>query len=273
MPKITKMTENNDSGFKQNNFTKHDNNTCRASENLAHKVSEMGKEGDIGVFENALSFEQNGNLFNGSSTTEKQVSEILIETAKKHNLFYPNNRWNEFGERKRLQSGESLVFLNEKEDYVYKIKNPFAKKHLKNLNPANIIYEHIVHNLLFENSKYDFIGISEQDEEVRIILRQAFIYEYSLPSQKQIEKHLSSKGLIKEDAYYFGNEYLSVTDVDAKSDNVLINSKGELFFIDPIIKFKKPAKTIIEYLQNTTAEEDKQVKPNIFKRLFYSAKH
>lgn len=156
-----------------------------------------------------------------------------------------------------MQSGESIVLLNEKENCVYKIKNPFAKKHLKNLNPINIIYEHIVHNLLFENSKYSFIGISEQDEEVRIILRQAFIYEYSTPTQKQIERYLYNKGLYKEDAYYYGNKYLSVTDVDATSDNVLINQKGDLFFIDPIIKFKKPAKIIIDYLQKNPAIENK----------------
>lgn len=48
-------------------------------------------------------------------------------------------------------------------------------------------------------------------------------------------------GLQPEDHYYFGNEYLSITDVSADSDNVLKDERGELFFIDPIIKLKKPA--------------------------------
>lgn len=44
---------------------------------------------------------------------------------------------------------------------------------------------------------------------------------------------------------------MSVTDVEG--DNVLLGDNGELYFIDPIIRFKQPAKTIIEALTTQSA--------------------
>ena len=54
--------------------------------------------------------------------------------------------------------------------------------------------------------------------------------------------------MFPEDNYSFGNELVSVTDVEG--DNVLLGEDGTVYFIDPIIKFKRPAKEIIESLSN-----------------------
>ena len=54
-------------------------------------------------------------------------------------------------------------------------------------------------------------------------------------------------GLIKEDAYFYGNDYIAITDVNEDSDNVLIDTKGKMYFIDPIIRFKKPVPEVIDY--------------------------
>ena len=37
---------------------------------------------------------------------------------------------------------------------------------------------------------------------------------------------------------------LRITDVGAEGDNVFVGDNGELYFVDPIIQFKKPAKDV-----------------------------
>lgn len=58
-------------------------------------------------------------------------------------------------------------------------------------------------------------------------------------------------GLSKEDKYFYGNEYLAITDVSCTSDNVLCDDDGRLYFIDPIIRLKKSGREVWEYLYKT----------------------
>lgn len=57
---------------------------------------------------------------------------------------------------------------------------------------------------------------------------------------------LKGLGFHIENRYYYANDFLSITDVSAESDNVLFNG-NQLFFIDPIIKFKKPAVDVLNH--------------------------
>ena len=92
----------------------------------------------------------------------------------------------------------------------------------------DVIYEHLIHNILFPLIRYNFIGISE-------------------PSQKDIDDYLIyGLGLRLENKYFYANDYVAITDVSANGDNVL-NDNGNLYFIDPIIKFKKPAVETLNY--------------------------
>ena len=68
------------------------------------------------------------------------------------------------------------------------------------------------------------------------------------PSDEEIVAYLAGLGLEADGRYYYGNEYVSVTDVGTASDNVLKGDNGELYFIDPIIKLKKPAPEVIDFL-------------------------
>ena len=68
------------------------------------------------------------------------------------------------------------------------------------------------------------------------------VQEYR-PTTKQIEKALARKGLYRENRYSFGNDCISVTDVEG--DNVLLGEDGNVMFIDPIINFKKSVHEIL----------------------------
>lgn len=216
---------------------------------LESKVQADSDRSDIRVFETRVSSEQYGNNKQSSGIAAQEAeSERLITIAKKAGLFIEKSLWQQFGDRKRQISGESVVFLDREEKFVTKIRNPFAKSVIKELRAGDVIYEHLMHNILFPNTRYHFLGIGEEAGSVRIILRQKYFSdEFDTPSQKMIDDYfLKGLGFHIENRYYYANDFLSITDVSAESDNVLFNGK-QLFFIDPIIKFKKPAVDVLNH--------------------------
>jgi hypothetical protein len=224
-----------------------DSTTIRAE--FGSKLQADSDRSDIRVFETGLSIEQYGN-YEQSTGTAAQESESarIVAIAKANGLFIDKSEWHKFGERKRLPSGESIVFINDREDVITKIRNPFAKSVIKGLHAYDVIYEHLIHNILFPNSRYKFIGISEDSGNVRFILQQRYLSDkFITPSQSLIDTYLmQGLGLKIENRYYYANNYIAITDVSASSDNVLFDGK-QLYFIDPIIKFKQPAMIVLDY--------------------------
>lgn len=152
-----------------------------------------------------------------------------------------------------MATGESIVYLSKDESTYTKMKSPFAKAPIKNTLPNDIIYEHLIHNVLFPSTRYRFVGISEDINGIRIVLQQKNIVDaYVVPTQKAIDDYLFSVlNLSKEDKYFYGNDYYAITDVSNLSDNVLCSEDGRLYFIDPIIRLKRPATEILDYLYRT----------------------
>lgn len=229
-------------------FKKRADGTAICAE-LGSKVQANSDRSNIRMFEAGLSLEQYGD-YEQSTGVAAQESESarIIATAKSNGFFIEKSEWYKFGDRKRLPSGESIVFINDKEDVITKIRDPFAKSVIKGLHAYDAIYEHVIHNILFPNSRYEFIGISEDSGNVRFILQQKYLSDkFITPSQNIIDTYLiQGLGLKIENRYYYANEYIAITDVSANSDNVLFDGK-QLFFIDPIIKFKKPATLAFDY--------------------------
>ena len=204
---------------------------------------------DIGVFEAGLSAEQHGDYeqSTGDAAQEKEGCR-LIAIAKANQLFIEKKKWELYGDRKRLPSGESIVYLSADGKDVIKVRNPFAKSAIKRMHAQDAIYEHLVHNLLFPQTRYHFEGISEDADGVRIILRQKYISDtYTASTQDEIDRYLiEGLGLSIENRYYYANDYIAITDVSADGDNVLTDGE-HLYFIDPIIMMKRPATEVIEY--------------------------
>lgn len=190
----------------------------------------------------------------GSRTEQEAFGHYLIDKAKKIGVYIEPAKLSYYGERKRKPSGECVVYIDENRNRVIKVKDPYAKAPMKGHDAADAIYEHIIHNLLFPNTKYSLLGISESSiGDIRFVLEQDYLKDgFGTPTQDIIDNYLSeSLHLKKEGVYWYGDEYLAVTDVDAASDNVLSDYNGNLFFIDPIIKFKKSVKDIIDHLSTT----------------------
>ena len=142
------------------------------------------------------------------------------------------------GTRYTIRSGESEVRLVQKDRVYYKIKNSFAKSHLKKHSPKYALFEHIVHNILFPECVLDFVGIAEEMHEARLIYRQTAVKSWERPADAEIAARLAALGLSPAERYCFGNDLVFITDVGQDSDNVLKGVDGDLYFIDPIIGFR-----------------------------------
>ena len=203
---------------------------------------------DIRMFEIGLGIAQNEYSEYSEKIRRETESERLVTIAKENGLFLPLKDIRQIGKKHGYRSGESVVYLNHENNRVYKIKDPYAKSAIKRgVMPEDAIYEHLVHNCLFPETKYTFDGISEELGDVRIVLSQEYFESVVQPTCEQIVSALSQRGLVSEDDYSFGNEYVSVTDVEG--DNTLIGADGKLYFIDPIISLKKSLKEILKFIE------------------------
>lgn len=151
------------------------------------------------------------------------------------------------GTRYTIRTGESEVrFVQVKQIYC-KIKNPFAKSHIKGHPPEYALFEHVVHNILFPDCRLEFLGIAEELREARMVYSQKAVRSETRPNDGQIADYLKRKlGLKPEGRYGFGNASVFVTDVGQDSDNVLVDDAEQLRFIDPIIGFKPPLLRILD---------------------------
>lgn len=221
------------------------------------EASRGGDGIDIRGLQEGLAAERYGDYERGSRNEQEEVGNQIIENAKKNGVYIDNSTHKDFGERKRKPSGESVVYVDEANGRVVKVKNPYAKSNLKGHASSDALYEHIVHNLLFPNTKYRLLGISDSVGEVRFVLEQDYLgKQYTPATQAQIDQYLTDVlGLKKVDRPYlhYDNDYYSITDVDASGDNVLAGEDGTLYFIDPIIKFMKPAVEVINHLSTGNA--------------------
>lgn len=129
------------------------------------------------------------------------------------------------------RGSENEVYASPDSKFVYKL-NDFRYSD-DNLTP---FFERIiVHNQLFPDCNYDFIGFAEnRDGNVCAVLRQPFILSQREASQDEIDKELEKLGFHKElDGGYFTSGDFDI--FDAVPNNVLMGDDGHLYFIDTII--------------------------------------
>lgn len=193
--------------------------------------------GDIRMLEAACADERSRNPGEVSSDSIREESRVLIAAAKRVGCFVKDE--DVPGTRYSIRTGESEVRFVQKDRVYFKLKDPFAKSHLKKHPVQYALYEHIVHNVLFPACQLEFVGVSEVLHEARIVYRQKAVRCGDRPDDRSISDFLLQLGLRPAERYCFGNEYLFVTDVGQDSDNVLQDAEGRLYFIDPIIGFRE----------------------------------
>ena len=237
---------------------------CGGERRILHSIATIREQAisdcrDIGMLARAYAAERSRDSGQMSSDSVRRESRALIDAAKRVGRFIDSATVP--GTRYTIRSGESEVRMVQKEGLYYKIKNPFAKHHLKGHPVEYMLLEHIVHNILFPDCRLEFLGVAEDFHEARLVFRQAAVRSDTRPDAKMIEHDLQERGLFSEGRYDFGNEYVRVTDVGQDGDNVLLDDAGVLRFIDPIIGFKP---LLLEKLADATAL-DAQIDQFVYK--------
>jgi hypothetical protein len=189
-----------------------------------------------------------------SSDPIRRESRILIAAAQKTKCLL--ERRDVPGTRYTIHTGESEVRMVQQDQVYYKIKNPFAKLHLKKHPPEYVLFEHVVHNILFPDCRLDFLGVAEDCHEARLVFKQIAVRSDRRPDDRQIAAYLMDLGLRPDGRYGFGNDFVFVTDVGQDGDNVLLDDDRHLRFIDPIIGFKHPLLAMLSKSLETDAEVD-----------------
>ena len=119
---------------------------------------------------------------------------------------------------------------------------------IKRTSPSDWLYEHVIHNILFPEAAYEFVGILEECGEVRVVLRQEAVRTERFADETRIVEELAARGLEPEGRFFFGDGVVAVTDVGAHGDNVLLDDDDKVRFIDPLIRLNRPAEDVIEWL-------------------------
>ena len=223
----------------------------------------------VRMLERACADERSRNSGEMPSDPVRETSGGLIAAAQKVGCYMDVK--NIPGNRYTIRSGESEVRLSQKDRVYYKIKNPFAKSHLKKHPPQYALFEHIVHNILFPECPLEFLGVAEEVHEARLVYRQAAIKSSERPDDAEILDHLAFLGLNPAERYCFGNGLLFVTDVGQDSDNVLRGIDGDLYFIDPIIGFRVPLTDKLDEVRAAwAANENDEVERGLVEMLIKS---
>ena len=186
---------------------------------------------------------------------QDSFSSLLLKIARDKGFYMEPAALEELGERLDLRSKESVVYWDQAKGKVFKVKDPFASSGLKKHAPEDALYEHIIHNIFFPDTRYGFIGVTEKNGELRFILSQDFIESVRPATDSESEKAASEKGLVRKDAYCVENEFVEVTDLSGQ--NAILRADGSVAFIDPVISHKVPAKEIISaYLSRELSEKE-----------------
>ena len=256
---LTLPTDNDtDDGYgngpQQDNDGSAGNDSGTVARDAAGSVASNRDRSTIRSYEEGLAAHQYAHTDDSERNRREKESERLVGIAKANGQYFDRDRKSVVGTKNAKSTGESEVYVDKDGKKIYKVKDPYAKSPMKgDVQPEDVIYEHLVHNKYFPETAYGFEGISDDMGDVRIVLSQDYVESVGQPTTEQIESALAEKGLLPEGRYTYGNEEISVTDVTG--DNALLGADGKVYFIDPIINFKKPVKEILGETEESPQEE------------------
>ncbi|MDO6432772.1 hypothetical protein Q4E93_19350 [Flavitalea sp. BT771] len=91
----------------------------------------------------------------------------------------------------------------------------------------------VIHNLLFEETAYDFLGFAENEGNLVAVLKQPFITSDAPVDLDDVKKLLAFNGFNNTKRNDYFNEDLGLILEDMHDENIIVNS-NTLFFIDTV---------------------------------------
>ena len=91
----------------------------------------------------------------------------------------------------------------------------------------------VIHNLLFEETAYTFLGFIEKEGSLLAVLRQPFIPSDAPVDLEDVKKLLAFNGFVNTKRNDYFNQDLGLILEDMHDENIIVNS-NTLFFIDTV---------------------------------------
>lgn len=217
----------------------------------------LGNRWDTLPYEEGLWTVEAGDKLGSPQPSVRQESKRLIDVAKAMGDYIPSTVWETCGKKVEAPSAESVVFTDEEHGRVVKFKDPFVPC-FKNDSHLEALYNHHVHNRFFGNAAYRFLGVSQDPNSggARFVFEQPFIDSKQRPSMDEMHAWFEERGFRQtDDKFWYTDDYVSFTDI-FDNDNCLKDKDGNLYFIDPMIKFDRPVKEIISHYKDMDRELD-----------------
>jgi hypothetical protein len=163
--------------------------------------------------------------FEGKLLIKKEQAKFLESYCKENGLWLTTLPVN--GEY-FARGGESLVYLAQNNLDV--VKQNDAIYYATWLEYFNSL---VLHNLIFPNTSYSFLGFYKKEEILYAILKQPFIVSDSNVELGDIKKHLEYNGFENHIRNDYRHGELNLLLEDMHDENVLVN-QHILFFIDTV---------------------------------------
>ena len=190
-------------------------------------------------------------------------SERIIAAAKANGLFIEPVELASRYKHVPNDGKESLIYLDEKNNQVIKVKDLFATEDMTKNSPFDELYQHIIHNIYFPDTRYTFLGVTTDyiTGDVRLVLAQKLVPSYGFighVTDDEAEQYMKDQGFKPFDKWMVAKDDVIVTDY--YGDNILRDIFGNLHLIDPIIYFNRPAREIIDdYLSEDNGGPDDEL--------------
>ena len=163
--------------------------------------------------------------FESKALIKEEQALLLDDYTNKNNLWVVDLP----GEERYLtRGGEARVYLNMDNRTVVKLND--AVYYATWLEFFNSI---LLHNLIFENTAYTFLGFSKENNVLHAVLRQPFIASDTQVELDDIKQLLTFNGFENMKRNDYIHRELGLILEDMHDENVLVNS-DTLFFIDTV---------------------------------------
>lgn len=163
--------------------------------------------------------------FEGKAVIKEEQVHFIEEYIRQHNLWIANLP----GEDRFLtRGGEARVYLDTDNKNVIKLND--AVYYATWLEFFNSV---LLHNLIFENTKYNVIGFFKENNKLHAALKQPFIKSDSQADLADIKALLEFNGFVNTRRNDYQHSGLGLILEDMHDENVLVNSET-LFFIDTV---------------------------------------
>lgn len=168
-----------------------------------------------------------------SNAIVKEKQAVVLENYSSANNLWVSNLPKE--DRYLTRGGEARVYLDLDNKSVIKLNDAiYYATWLEFFNSL------VLHNLIFTNTAYTFVGFVKENGVLYAVLKQPFIVSDAQVELEDIKKFLVYNGFRNSKRHDYVHTELGLILEDMHDENIIVNSET-LFFIDTVFYTVQPS--------------------------------